>query len=57
MTDRQVRMMCEACGSVVRSPNWRCDCTKIAETAHMQKLVPVPYATLGEEPSGGQDEQ
>ena len=34
-------MMCEACGSVVRPPYWRCDCTRLAGTAHLQRIIPV----------------
>lgn len=34
------RMMCWACGSIVRAPEFRCDCTKAGRPC--QRIVPVP---------------
>lgn len=46
-------MMCAACGSGVRSPAWRCDCTKIEGTKHLQRIVPVPPEFLKTSVRGG----
>lgn len=40
VTKGEKRMMCWSCGSAVRPPEWRCDCTKL--NTGTQRIVPVP---------------